>query len=131
VVIRNFICGVLFVGGNEAYQFLQNVYYFRWVRLLDFGMDMEQFIADCAAAIADSAPTNAVRETVARAVDDPAALEEMLGTPERGGINRIHVSEPVVSVSASIWSTMSCHRMALSRPTGSGDTYRLLTVRVF
>jgi predicted metal-dependent enzyme (double-stranded beta helix superfamily) len=102
-VIRNFIRGVLFVGCNEAYQFLQNVYYFRWVTLQDIGMDMDQFIADCAAAIADSAPTKAVRETVARAVDDPAALEKILGTPERGGINRIHVSDELTILNV-VWA---------------------------
>ena len=51
-------------------------------------MELEQFIAECSAALTDSAPTKAVRETVARAVSDSAALEQLLGTPEQGGIGR-------------------------------------------
>ncbi len=56
-------------------------------------MELEQFIADCRAAVTDSAATKAVREAVARAVSDSSALEQILGTPEQGGIQRIHVSD--------------------------------------
>ena len=56
-------------------------------------MELEQFIADCKTAVTDRAPTKAVREVVERAVADPAALLKALGTPERGGVNRIHVSD--------------------------------------
>ncbi len=66
-------------------------------------MELEQFIAECKAAVADSAPTQAVRETVARAVDDPVALEKILGTPERGGINRIHVSDELTILNV-VWA---------------------------
>ena len=66
-------------------------------------MELEQFITDCAAAIADSAPTKAVRETVARAVEDPTALQKVLGTPERGGINRIHVSDELTILNV-VWA---------------------------
>jgi len=66
-------------------------------------MDLEQIIADCVAAAADSAPTKAVRETVARAVENPAALQKVLGTPERGGINRIHVSDELTILNV-VWA---------------------------
>jgi predicted metal-dependent enzyme (double-stranded beta helix superfamily) len=66
-------------------------------------MELEQFIADCAAAVGDSAPTKAVREAVARAVENPAALQEILGTPERGGVNRIHVSDELTILNV-IWA---------------------------
>ena len=66
-------------------------------------MELEQFIADCSAAIADSAPTKAVRETVARAVSDSSALEQILGTPEQGGIQRIHVSDELTILNV-IWA---------------------------
>ncbi len=66
-------------------------------------MELEQFIADCAAAINDSAPTQVVREIVARAVNDPAALLKVLGTPERGAINRIHVSDELTILNV-IWA---------------------------
>ena len=66
-------------------------------------MELEQFIADCSAAVADSAPTKAVRETVARAVSDSSALEKILGTPEQGGIQRIHVSDELTILNV-IWA---------------------------
>jgi predicted metal-dependent enzyme (double-stranded beta helix superfamily) len=56
------------------------------------GMELEQFIGDCKMALKDRTPTKAVREIVARAVADPAALLKILGTPKQGGVNRIHVS---------------------------------------
>jgi predicted metal-dependent enzyme (double-stranded beta helix superfamily) len=66
-------------------------------------MELEQFITDCKAAINDRAPTQAVRETVARAVSDAAALERVLGSPERGGIQRIHVSDELTILNV-IWT---------------------------
>jgi predicted metal-dependent enzyme (double-stranded beta helix superfamily) len=66
-------------------------------------MELEQFIADCTAAINDSAPTKAVRETVARAVSDTTAVEQMLGTPERGGVEKIHVSDELTIINV-IWA---------------------------
>ena len=70
---------------------------------MELGPELEQLIADCAAAINDSAPSKAVRETVARAVADPAALQKVLGVPERGGINRIHVSDELTILNV-VWA---------------------------
>jgi len=66
-------------------------------------MELEQFIAECTSAINDSAPGKAVRETVARAVADPVALQKELGVPERGGINRIHVSDELTILNV-VWA---------------------------
>ena len=66
-------------------------------------MDVEQFVADCKTAVTDSAPTKAVREIVARAVADTAALEKMLGQPEQGGIQRVHVSDELTILNV-IWA---------------------------
>jgi len=66
-------------------------------------MELERFIADCAAAVGDSAPTKAVRGTLARAVEDTAALQKSIGTPERGGVNRIHVSDELTILNV-IWA---------------------------
>jgi len=66
-------------------------------------MELESFIADCTSAIHDSAPTKGIRELVAKAVSDPAALQKVLGTPERGGINRIHVSDELTILNV-IWA---------------------------
>jgi predicted metal-dependent enzyme (double-stranded beta helix superfamily) len=66
-------------------------------------VELEQFIADCRSAVTDSAPTKAVRETLARAVADPSALEQILGTPQQGGIQRIHVSDELTILNV-IWA---------------------------
>ena len=66
-------------------------------------MDLEQFISDCKAAVNDSAPTKAVREIVARAVADVPALEKALGTPERGGVQRVYVSDELTIINV-IWA---------------------------
>jgi predicted metal-dependent enzyme (double-stranded beta helix superfamily) len=66
-------------------------------------MDLDQFIADCAAAVNDSAPTKAVRETVARAVSDERAVIEALGAPEQGGVQRVHVSDELTILNV-IWA---------------------------
>jgi len=66
-------------------------------------MELEQLIAECRAAVTDSAPTKAVRETVARAVSDASALEKVLGTPEQGGIQRLHVSDELTVLNV-IWA---------------------------
>lgn len=66
-------------------------------------MELEQFITDCGAAVTDSAPTKAVRETVARAVADPLSLYRMLGKPEQGGIQKIHVSDELTIINV-VWA---------------------------
>ena len=66
-------------------------------------MDLEQFISDCKMAVNESAPTKAVRETVARAVADVPALEKALGTPERGGVQRVYVSDELTIINV-IWA---------------------------
>ena len=65
--------------------------------------ELERFIADCAAAVNDSAPTKAVREAVARAVADPRSLLQVLGEPTRGGIQRLHVSDELTVLNV-IWA---------------------------
>jgi predicted metal-dependent enzyme (double-stranded beta helix superfamily) len=66
-------------------------------------MELEQFIAECASAVNDSAAGKAVRETVARAVADPVALQKVIGVPERGGINPIHVSDELTILNV-VWA---------------------------
>jgi hypothetical protein len=45
--------------------------------------DLDQFIADCRAALAADKSHKSVREVVARAVSDPAAVLKGLGEPKR------------------------------------------------
>ncbi len=66
-------------------------------------MDLDQFIADCGAAIHDSAPTKAVRETVARAVADAPGLIKALGAPKRGGVQKVHVADDLTIINV-IWA---------------------------
>jgi predicted metal-dependent enzyme (double-stranded beta helix superfamily) len=66
-------------------------------------MELEQFIADCRSAVSDSAPTKAVRETVAKVVSDPVVMEKLVGTPDRGGVNRIHVADDLTILNV-VWA---------------------------
>ena len=66
-------------------------------------LDVDRLIADCYDAIDDRAPTKAVREVLARTVADPAAVVAALGTPERGGIQKLHVSDKLTVINV-IWS---------------------------
>ena len=54
--------------------------------------DLDRFVADCRAALREKPAQRAVRETVARAVADPAAVIGALGEPKRGEIVRLHHS---------------------------------------
>ena len=46
--------------------------------------DLDQFIADCKAALREGEPTRATEEVVTRAVADPAAVIAALGAPRVG-----------------------------------------------
>lgn len=55
--------------------------------------DLDRFIQDCTAALDETAPEMAVRDVVARAVSDPAAVMQTIGEPERGGVFTLHRSD--------------------------------------
>jgi len=50
----------------------------------------ERLIEDCRAALAEGSAQAAIREIVARAVSDPAAIVRELGEPRTAGIEAIH-----------------------------------------
>ncbi len=54
--------------------------------------DLERFISDCEAAIREDAGQNAVKDIVARAVSDPAAVLKALGEPRGGALHKLHQS---------------------------------------
>src|SRR5262252_5810883 len=54
--------------------------------------DVDRFIADCRAGLADRSPRTAIRELVARVVSEPAELLRALGEPARGGIQPLNRS---------------------------------------
>ncbi|OIQ67030.1 hypothetical protein GALL_513950 [mine drainage metagenome] len=54
--------------------------------------DLDQLTADCRAALAGDRPSRDVREIVARAVSDPAAITRALGEPTKGGVQALYRS---------------------------------------
>jgi predicted metal-dependent enzyme (double-stranded beta helix superfamily) len=65
--------------------------------------DLDRLIADCADAVNEHAPTKAVREVLARAVSDPSSMIDVLGTPERGEVQKLHVSDELTLINV-IWA---------------------------
>lgn len=66
-------------------------------------LDLDQLISECDVAVAESAPTQAVREIVKRAVSDPKAVVQALGVPERAEIQRLHVSTTLTILNV-VWA---------------------------
>jgi len=65
--------------------------------------DLDQFIADCRAARDTDASHKLVREVVARAVCDPAAILKGLGEPKRAGLQKLYHSETLTILNV-IWA---------------------------
>jgi len=65
--------------------------------------DVEQFVADCRAALAQDPSPAAVREIVARAVSEPSSVIKALGEPQRAQLGRIYQS-PELTVMNVIWA---------------------------
>ena len=66
-------------------------------------LDLEAFVADCVAAVADANPQAAVREVLARGVHDPRAMLLAVGEPERAGIDVLHRSSSL-TIFAATWT---------------------------
>lgn len=64
--------------------------------------DVEQFVADCRAALVEQHPAVAVKEILERALSDPAAIDKVLGSPDRGGIVPLHRSDEL-TVLQIVW----------------------------
>ena len=64
--------------------------------------DQEQFVEDCRAALAEDSGHKAVREVVARAVSDPAAVISGLGEPKAGGVEKIHNTDELTIINV-VW----------------------------
>ena len=63
--------------------------------------DLDTFLADCVAATAEAQPRHALKELLARAVAQPAAVAQALPAT-RAGIDRLHVS-PELTVLNVVW----------------------------
>ncbi len=64
--------------------------------------DLEQFTADCRAALAADPSHKLVREVVARAVSDPAAVLNGIGEPKRAGVQKLYHA-PDLTILNVIW----------------------------
>jgi len=65
--------------------------------------DLGGFVADCRSALQDGLSARAVREVVARAVSEPAALLRSLGAPVRAQIQRLHHSSDLTILNV-VWA---------------------------
>ncbi|MGH6702716.1 MAG: hypothetical protein ACRECG_04860 [Bradyrhizobium sp.] len=64
--------------------------------------DLDQFIADCRSALAADKSHRLVREVVARAVANPAAILKALGEPKRAGLRTLYRSDDL-TINNPIW----------------------------
>jgi predicted metal-dependent enzyme (double-stranded beta helix superfamily) len=67
------------------------------------GFALDQFIADCRSARKADPSHKLVREVLARAVCDPAAVLKELGEPERAEVQRLYHSEELTILNV-IWA---------------------------
>jgi predicted metal-dependent enzyme (double-stranded beta helix superfamily) len=65
--------------------------------------DRDQFIADCRAALSGSAPERQVRDVVASAVSDPAAVLKGLGEPKEAVIQKLFAAHDITILNV-IWA---------------------------
>ncbi len=65
--------------------------------------DLDQFVSDCRAALKEDASQTAVREVVARAVSDPAAVLKRLGDPQRAEMQKLYRSDDLTILNV-VWA---------------------------
>jgi predicted metal-dependent enzyme (double-stranded beta helix superfamily) len=64
--------------------------------------DVDQFIAECRAAVRADLTHKSVREVMARAVAEPSAVVAGLGEPKRAEIRKLHCSEELTILNV-VW----------------------------
>lgn len=67
--------------------------------------DLDNFVADCVSANADTDSTRAIREVIASAVADPIALENAIGSPVRAEIQSLYVSDELTILNV-VWAPL-------------------------
>ncbi len=65
--------------------------------------DLDRFIEECGAALTEDSSHKAMREVVARTVDDPAAVLAGLGEPRRAGVDPLYRSDRLTILNV-IWA---------------------------
>jgi predicted metal-dependent enzyme (double-stranded beta helix superfamily) len=68
-------------------------------------LDLDQFIADCRAALVADKSHRHVREVLARAVSDPASVLKALGEPQRAGLHKLYQSNDLTVLNV-VWAPM-------------------------
>jgi predicted metal-dependent enzyme (double-stranded beta helix superfamily) len=73
--------------------------------------EMERFVAECRAALKEGAAQSAVREVVARAVSDPAAVLKVVGEPQRGEMQTLYRADDltILNIIWAPWMTILPH----------------------
>src|ERR1041384_296368 len=64
--------------------------------------DLDQFVADCRAALAADKSHKSIREGIARAVSEPADVLRGLGEPKRSEVQKLHHSNDLTILNV-IW----------------------------
>ena len=65
--------------------------------------DLDRFLDDCRAAVADTDNHLAVKQLVERAVSNPAGIVKALGEPTKGEVQRLYVSD-TLTVLNLVWA---------------------------
>jgi hypothetical protein len=80
--------------------------------------DLDRFVDDCHAGLREDRSPRAVREVLARAVAEPAAILKTLGEPKRGRVDTLHRSAEL-TVLHVVWAprmTVMPHARTIARP---------------
>ena len=67
--------------------------------------DLDQFTADCRAALAADKSHRHVRDVVARSVADPASILRTLGEPKCAGLHKLYQSRELTILNV-VWAPM-------------------------
>ena len=72
---------------------------------------LDQFASDCRAALKETQPQTAVREVVAQAVSDPAAVLKAIGEPRRAEMQTLYRADDltILNVIWAPWMTLLPH----------------------
>lgn len=73
------------------------------LRTKNVAFDLHQFIADCQDALTEDRPLKSMREVVARAVSEPAAVIRELGEPKRAQVQKLYHS-PELTILGLVWA---------------------------
>ncbi len=65
--------------------------------------DLDAFVAACRGALAETRAPAAVREVVARTLEDPARVLRALGEPQRGGVQKLYHA-PDLTILNVVWA---------------------------